>query len=203
MAQSSTAVRAAAALAGSSDALRPAPALAWYGLAVLLMTTLFAFVVRQMLSLISPSLQTSLGFSDMQIGPLQGLGLAVFASLASYPMGWLADRFGRPTILAIGVGCSMGVAMSSAMVWFPLALPRAFGVTPATVGLGLGTAITVATLVGVVLPAVLLKVRGRAEVSEPVAVARIFVALPPCPRPHCSSSPRRARPTWSPPSRAL
>ncbi len=82
-----------------------AAAVAWYGLAVLLMTTLFAYVIRQMLSLIAPSLQTSLGFSDLQIGMLQGLGMAIFAGVASYPMGWLADRFGRRLILAIGVAC--------------------------------------------------------------------------------------------------
>src|SRR3546814_13481546 len=78
---------------------------AWYGLAVLLMTTLFAFVVRQMLSLIAPSLQTSLGFTDLQLGMLQGLGMAVFASFASYPLGLLADRFGRRLLLSPGFSC--------------------------------------------------------------------------------------------------
>ena len=52
--------------AADDDSIR-VPIAAWYGLAVLLMTTLFAFVVRQMLSLIAPSLQTSLGFTDFQI----------------------------------------------------------------------------------------------------------------------------------------
>lgn len=309
---------------------------AWYGLGVLLMTTLFAFVVRQMLSLISPALQTSLGFTDIQIGLLQGLGMAIFASIASYPMGWLADRFGRRIILAIGVACwsvaallcayqsnfggllagtigiaigeaglapivyamipdlfperrrntanfifyagsmlgaglgmalggallewlaasaqslpaflsgvdtwriglvavalpgplffllvvtmplgkgaarlpamsvgseaamhkflpyarahwrtlgtvfgsifAMQIAMTSALIWFPLALPRAFGIDPASVGVGLGAAITAATLIGIVLPPLSLKLRGRHDVTEPVAVARIFVALTP------------------------
>ncbi len=317
---------------------RGASALAWYGLVVLMMTTLFGLVVRQMLSLISPSLQTSLGFTDLQIGMIQGLGVAVFATVASYPMGWLADRFGRRLILAIGVACwslstglcalqdsfgglfmatigiaigeaglapivyamipdlfperqrhtanlifyggslfgagigmavggamlqwlagaqpgfpawlagidtwriamtvvalpgpiffllvltmplsrrqapppvqragddaamhdflpyaklhwrtlscvfgsifAMAVAMTSALIWFPLALPRAFGVDPATVGVGLGVAITIATLIGVALPAALLKIRGRNDDLEPVAVARIFVALTPLP----------------------
>ena len=310
---------------------------AWYGLVVLLMTTLFAFVVRQMLSLIAPSLQTTLGFSDWQLGMLQRLGMAVFASVASYPMGWLADRFGRRLILALGVACwslatglsafqdsfgglfvatigiaigeaglapivfalipdlfperqrntanfifyggsllgaglgmafggallqwlagapdalptwlagvdnwriammiialpgplffllvltmpvakmtaanpgaeadwgasrdflpyarahwrtlacvfgsifAMAVAMTSGVMWFPLALPRAFGIDPATVGVGLGTAITVATLVGVLLAPALLRLRrGDAEL-DPLRVAAIFVALTPLP----------------------
>ena len=313
---------------------RSATAWAWYGLAVLLMTTLFAFVVRQMLSLIAPSLQASLGFSDLQLGMLQGLGMAIFASIASYPMGWLADRFGRRLLLALGVACwslatvlfafqdsfgglfaatigiaigeaglapivfalipdlfserqrntanfifyggsllgaglgmalggvllqwlagahgafpgwladidswrlammlialpgpvffllvltmplgnrgsvagtptgtdeadardfmpyatahwrtlacifgsifAMAVAMTSGLMWFPLALPRAFGIDPATVGVGLGTAITVATLVGVVLAPLTLRLRRADAGLGPVRVAVIFVAL--------------------------
>ncbi|UKK84113.1 MFS transporter [Sphingopyxis sp. BSN-002] len=315
---------------------RSAAAWAWYGLGVLLMTTLFAFVVRQMLSLVAPSLQTSLGFSDLQLGMLQGLGMAVFASVASYPMGWLADRFGRRLVLALGVACwslatglcafqdsfgglfaatigiaigeaglapivfalipdlfperqrntanfifyggsllgaglgmalggallqwlaqaedvlpaalvsvdswriammlialpgpiffllvltmplgskaglaalavadgaphdflpyahahrrtllcvfgsifAMAVAMTSGVMWFPLALPRAFGIDPATVGVGLGTAITIATLVGVVLAPALLRLRRRDADLDPLRVAAIFVALTPLP----------------------
>jgi len=320
------------------DEARGAAAWAWYGLAVLLMTTLFAFVVRQMLSLIAPSLQTSLGFTDLQLGMLQGLGMAVFASVASYPMGWLADRFGRRLILALGVACwslatalfafqdgfwglfaatigiaigeaglapivfalipdlfparqrntanfifyggsllgaglgmalggallqglagthggfpvwlagfdgwrlammlialpgpifclllltmplgnrsrgaavapevdpagerdflpyaathwrtlvcifgsifAMAVAMTSGLMWFPLALPRAFGIDSATVGVGLGTAITIATVVGVSLAPLMLRLR-RADVDlDPVKAAAIFVALTPLP----------------------
>ncbi len=79
-------------------------ALAWYGLSVLILTILTALVVRQMLSLIAPMLQASFGFSDFQIGMLQGLGIAIFACFASYPMGGLADRFGRRLLLALGVG---------------------------------------------------------------------------------------------------
>ncbi|HWW57341.1 MAG TPA: MFS transporter [Sphingopyxis sp.] len=310
---------------------------AWYGLAVLLMTTLFAFVVRQMLSLVAPSLQTSLGFTDLQLGMLQGLGMAVFASVASYPMGWLADRFGRRLLLALGVACwslatalfafqdsfgglfaatigiaigeaglapivfalipdlfperqrntanfifyggsllgaglgmalggamlqwlagahmlpgwladidswrlammlialpgpiffllvltmplghhsggagsptaagetgprdfipyatvhwrtlacifgsifAMAVAMTSGLMWFPLALPRAFGIDPATVGVGLGTAITIATLAGVLLAPLALRLRRGDADLDPVKVAAIFVALTPLP----------------------
>jgi MFS family permease len=315
---------------------RGAAAWAWYGLGVLLMTTLFAFVVRQMLSLIAPALQTSLGFTDLQLGMLQGLGMAVFASVASYPMGWLADRFGRRLLLALGVACwslatvlfafqgsfgglfaatigiaigeaglapivfalipdlfperqrntanfifyggsllgaglgmalggamlqwlagahgmfpgwladidswrlammlialpgpiffllvltmplghqsggaqsptaadeadsrdflpyatahwrtlvcifgsifAMAVAMTSGLMWFPLALPRAFEIDPATVGVGLGTAIMIATVAGVLLAPLTLRLRRADADLDPVRIAAIFVALTP------------------------
>lgn len=319
---------------------RRAVAIAWYGLAILLMTTLFALVVRQMLSLIAPSLQASLGFTDLQIGMLQGLGMAIFACVASYPMGWLADRFGRRLLLAVGVGIwslatffcafqdgfgglfagtigiaigeaglapivyamipdlfperkrhlanlifyggslfgtgigmalggamlewlaaspgslpawlagidawrialvaialpaplffllvatmplgshagpppraddgksangamhgflpyarahgrtlacvfgsifAMAVAMTSALIWFPIALPRAFGIDPATVGIGLGTAITAATLIGVFLPGIALNLGRRVDSVPPIKVAGFFVWMTPLP----------------------
>jgi MFS family permease len=76
-----------------------APASAWYALAVLIATTLFAFVDRQILNLIAPTLQKMLRLSDLELGALQGLGLALFASAAGYPIGWLADRYGRRRVL--------------------------------------------------------------------------------------------------------
>jgi MFS family permease len=325
-----------AGLATAAGDSRRASTLAWYGLSVLLLTTLLAYVVRQMLSLIAPSLQTSLGFSDLQIGMLQGLGMAIFASVASYPMGWLADRYGRRSLLAIGIACwslatalcalqtgfgglflgtigialgeaglapivyamipdlfperqrnsanlvfyagsllgagigmalggamlqwlagaehvlpawaagidawriamiavalpgpvfvllvatmplgvrsagqarrdaggrmhaflpyarvhwrtlasifgaifAMGLAMTSCLVWFPIALPRAFGIDPARVGVDLGLAITIATLLGVALPVIVLKLPGRDRDRGPIAVARIFFWLAPLP----------------------
>ncbi|MBY8824949.1 MFS transporter [Sphingomonas colocasiae] len=316
---------------------------AWYGLGVLLMTTLFALVIRQMLSLIAPGLQASLHFSDFQIGMLQGLGMAIFACVASYPMGWLADRYGRRLLLAIGVGIwslatffcafqdsfgglfagtigiaigeaglapivyamipdlfperkrnaanlifyggslfgtgigmalggamlqwlaaspaslpawlagidswriamvaialpgplflllvatmplrahaapstmgapmgpavgvddaaagflpyarahwrtlggvfgaifAMGVAMMAGLVWYPIALPRAFGVDPASVGVGLGTAVTAATAIGVFLPGMLIGLARRAGGISPIRAASVFFWMAPLP----------------------
>jgi MFS family permease len=297
----------------------------------------YGLVVRQMLNLIAPGLQSSFGFSDLQLGMLQGLGMAVFACIASYPMGWLADRYGRRLLLAIGIGIwslstilyafqdgfgglfagtvgiaigeaglipiiyamipdlfpehrrntanlifyggslfgagigmalggamlewlaaspgslpdwlagvdiwriamvmialpgpvfllliatmplaghgspvhaaqaaapdkapgfvsyaqahwrtlacvcgsifAMAVAMTSALIWFPVALPRAFGIDPATVGVGLGTAVTAATLIGVSLPGIALKF-GRRGGLTPIKATSFFLWLTPLP----------------------
>jgi MFS family permease len=111
-----------------------APAAAWYALAVLIGTTLFAFVDRQIINLVSPSFQKMLGLSDFQLGALQGLGLALFASAAGYPIGWLADRFGRRLVL----GCCI-------LVWSISTAACAFqnsfvGLFATTAGIAIGEA---------------------------------------------------------------
>src|SRR6266403_713650 len=82
---------------------RSASILAWYAFGVLVLTTVFALLDRQIIVLVMPSLQTSLHLSDLELGALQGLGMALFAGIAGYPIGWLADRYGRRRLLAIGV----------------------------------------------------------------------------------------------------
>lgn len=118
----------------AAEARARAPASAWYALGVLVLTTLFAYVDKQILSLIAPSLQTSLGFSDLQLGALQGLGLAIFASIASYPFGWLADRFGRRLLLAIGA------AIWSASTAFCAFQSSFSGLFLGTIGVAIGEA---------------------------------------------------------------
>jgi hypothetical protein len=71
----------------------------------------------------------------------------------------------------------INIPLSSSLTWFPLALPRAFGIDPASVGVALGTAITVATLVGVFLPGLVLKLwRGGAD-QKPLRAFAIFTGL--------------------------
>lgn len=111
-----------------------APASAWYALAVLIATTLFAFVDRQILNLIAPSLQKDLAITDLQLGVMQGLGLALFASAAAYPIGWLSDRYGRRLIL----GCCI-------MLWSASTAACAFqssftGIFATAAGIAIGEA---------------------------------------------------------------
>src|SRR3954453_23234078 len=76
---------------------------------------------------------------------------------------------------------AMGVSMTAGLVWFPLALPRGFGIDPSTVGVGLGTAVAIATLIGVFLPGIVLKLRRGAADLPPVKLARYFIWLTPVP----------------------
>lgn len=111
-----------------------APASSWYALGVLVATTLFAFVDRQIINLIAPAFQKDLGITDLQLGIIQGLGLAFFASLAAYPIGWLSDRYGRRLVL----GCCI-------MIWSTSTAACAFqtsfaGIFAATAGIAIGEA---------------------------------------------------------------
>jgi MFS family permease len=76
---------------------------AWLTLWVLVLVTLFAFLDRQMLALVTQPLGTSLRLTDGQLGMIFGLGSAVFAMVATYPLGWLADRYDRRVVLGVCV----------------------------------------------------------------------------------------------------
>ncbi len=82
--------------------MRDASPAAWYALAVLTLVTLFGYVDRGIFVLLAEPIRLKLGLSDLQLGLLQGTGVALFAALASFPLGWLADRFDRRVVLA---GC--------------------------------------------------------------------------------------------------
>lgn len=73
---------------------------AWYTLAVLIIVAVFAFVDRQVLALQTEQVSHSLALRDTQIGLIQGLGFATFAILATYPLGWVTDRFDRRFVLS-------------------------------------------------------------------------------------------------------
>jgi len=81
---------------------RDASPAAWYALGVLTLVTLFGYVDRGIFVLLAEPIRLKLGLSDLQLGLLQGTGVAIFAALASYPLGWLADRFDRRIVLS---GC--------------------------------------------------------------------------------------------------
>jgi len=71
-------------------------------LAVLALINFVNFAARQVFVPLIPMLRTQLNISDEQLGSLQTLLLIVLA-LASIPCGFLADRYSRKGIIAIGI----------------------------------------------------------------------------------------------------
>jgi MFS family permease len=123
---------------------RSASFLAWYAFGVLLLTTVFALLDRQIITLVMPSLQTSLHLSDLELGALQGLGMALFAGVAGYPIGWLADRYGRRRMLAI---CILVWSLATAAC----ALQRSYaGLLLTTIGLAVGEAGLIPIIFGII-----------------------------------------------------
>ncbi|MDX2222870.1 MAG: MFS transporter [Rhodospirillaceae bacterium] len=112
----------------------PPPAYAWYVVAVLMLGYVFAFLDRQILALLVQPIKRDLGLSDTEISLLLGLAFAVFYTLLGIPIGRLADRANRRTIVAAGIAVwsLMTMACGLARGWGQLFLAR--------VGVGIGEA---------------------------------------------------------------
>jgi MFS family permease len=141
-------------------------ALAWYGLAVLIIATIFAAVDRQILVLLAEPMRQSLGLSDTKLGLLQGAGISLFAGLAAVPIGWLADRFGRKKILATCVLIWSAATAACGLAWD---FPSLFA---AAIGLGIGEA-GLAPIVYGLIPD-MIPARKRVLANGIYAVAAIF-----------------------------
>lgn len=89
----------------------PAPALpaaartrglaAGYGLLVLVVASIFSALDRQILVLLAEPMRRGLGLSDTKLGLIEGVGITLLAGALAVPFGWLADRYGRRTLLGI------------------------------------------------------------------------------------------------------
>ena len=145
----------------------------WYGLAVLSLVTVFAYVDRQVLVLLAEPLKRELKLSDVQLGLLQGLGVSAFSALAVYPLGWLSDRIDRRVVIAICVtiwsaavvGCGLAATFPQLFLMGAVVGAGEAGLSPTTLAmlpelfrrrLQLANSIySVATVLGPALAAVL------------------------------------------------
>ncbi len=115
----------------------PSPAVAWYGVAVLMLATVFSLVDRQVLSLLVEPMRASLGLSDVQLAVLQGPAFMVSYALLGFPLGWLADRTHRTRLVATGIALwsVASVACGLANSFSSLAIARMFvGIGEAVLG---------------------------------------------------------------------
>lgn len=74
-----------------------------FALCIFLLAYILSFVDRQILSLMVDPIRTDLQLTDVQIGLLQGLAFALFYAFFGVPIGMLADRRSRKTIITVGI----------------------------------------------------------------------------------------------------
>lgn len=112
----------------------PHPARGWWAVAVLTFAYVVSFADRTIISLLIDPIKADLALSDTQIALLQGLAFGIFYTLMGLPLGWLADRVARRSMIAVGasVWCAMTAACGMAQNFWHLFLAR--------VGVGAGEA---------------------------------------------------------------
>ena len=81
----------------------PSAAYAAYVIGVLFLAFLMAYLDRQIITLLLPSLKADLGVSDTEVSLVQGMAFAAVYGLAGLPAGWLSDRANRRNLLVAGV----------------------------------------------------------------------------------------------------
>lgn len=110
----------------------PPPARAWYMVALLTIASVFSFVDKYIPALLVEPIKKDLGLSDTEVGLLLGAAFATLYAALGLPMGWMADRYRRTTLVGAGVAVwSLATAASG--------LARSFGaLVAARVGVGVG-----------------------------------------------------------------
>jgi len=94
-------------VAPATKAVISAPAHAWgahtvYPLGFLTLISAFNYLDRAVLGLALPLIKSEMLVSDTALGLASGLAFAVFYTLLGVPIAWLADRWSRRNVIAIG-----------------------------------------------------------------------------------------------------
>jgi predicted MFS family arabinose efflux permease len=106
----------------------------YYVLAILTITSMFSIVDRLILSILLEDIKAEFGFTDTQIGLITGVAFTLFYVLFSIPLGWIADRKNRKTIIALSL------AAWSAMTAFHGAALGFWSLFLCRIGVGIGEA---------------------------------------------------------------
>lgn len=112
----------------------PTRAYAWYVATILTLAHIVSFLDRQVLALLVEPIKADFDISDTQMSLLLGLAFAIFYTVMAIPIGRLADRRSRRTIIAVGITawCAMTTACGLARDYAQLFLAR--------IGVGVGEA---------------------------------------------------------------
>jgi len=104
-------------IGGDAHASDTPPRARW-ALTVLLFAYILSFIDRNVMAILVGPIRRSFEISDFQYGLLHGLAFTLFYTLLGLPLGRLADRGNRRTIIAMGVlfwslmTCACGVVRS-------------------------------------------------------------------------------------------
>ncbi len=107
----------------------PSPTRPAYTLTLLTLMSALAFMDRQILAVLIQPVKLEFGLSDLQIGLVTGLGFAFTFSLLGVPLGRLADRRERRSLIAWcrGIGGLLGALGGASLGFWTLMLSRAGG----------------------------------------------------------------------------
>ena len=81
----------------------PRPARAWYMVALLTLAYFISYIDRTVIGLLVGPIQADLGVTDGQMGLLLGLAFGIFYATMGLPLGWLADRTRRVSIVSCAI----------------------------------------------------------------------------------------------------
>ncbi len=89
--------------AKSSAPQWPRPAVAWFGVGVLVIAFIFSIADRIIISLLVDPIKRDLNLTDTDMGLMMGLAFAIFYALMGLPIGRWADKYSRRTIIGVGI----------------------------------------------------------------------------------------------------
>lgn len=85
----------------------------WFTIVILTVCYLLSVVDRQVIMLLIDPIRASLSLNDVEIALVTGFSFSLFYTIMGIPMGWLADRTNRRTLIAVGLLLwSLATAMS-------------------------------------------------------------------------------------------
>ena len=79
----------------------PSSQQAWYGVVILTLAYILSFLDRQLLSLVVTDVKSDLDLTDSQVSLILGFAFALFYTTMGIPIGRLADKKSRRTIIGI------------------------------------------------------------------------------------------------------
>ena len=110
----------------------------WYVIILLTLASTISIIDRQVLNVMVGPIKRDLGgLTDFQFSLIAGLAFTTFYSLLSYPAGWIADRYNRRNLMAVGITAwsIMTMACGMAGTYWQLFFTRmGVGVGEATLG---------------------------------------------------------------------